>query len=71
MAEFDDEAGPVLALKSTSTKRTSVQVRRRNGGGGIWTSRRGCTVSGGMVGGGFWDAYRNTSDPASYPFSCR
>ena len=24
---------------------------------GIWTSRRGCTVSGGWVGGGFWDAY--------------
>ena len=26
--------------------------------GVVWTSGRGCTVSGGLVGGGFWDAYR-------------
>ena len=25
--------------------------------GVVWTSRRGCTVSGGLVGGGFWDVY--------------
>ena len=25
--------------------------------GVVWTSRRGCTVSGGWIGGGFWDAY--------------
>ena len=25
--------------------------------GVVWTSGRGCTVSGGLVGGGFWDAY--------------
>jgi hypothetical protein len=25
--------------------------------GVVWTSRRGCTVSGRLVGGGFWDAY--------------
>ena len=23
----------------------------------VWTSQRGCTVSGGWIGGGFWDAY--------------
>jgi hypothetical protein len=26
--------------------------------GVVWTSRRGCTVSGGWIGGGFWDAYQ-------------
>ena len=25
--------------------------------GVVWTSRRGCTASGGWIGGGFWDAY--------------
>ena len=36
--------------------------------GVVWTSGRGCTVSGGLVGGGFWDAYdirtADAKDPA-------
>ncbi len=40
--------------KSTSTNRTSVQVGRRDGAGrGLDIRAGGCTVSGGLVGGGF------------------
>ena len=41
--------------------------------GVVWTSGRGCTVSGGLVGGGFWDAYGQALAKIrdGFPLNCK
>jgi hypothetical protein len=70
LAVLDDEVGVELARKIDFDE-ADVGAGEPAGwcGGVVWTSGRGCSVNGGLVGGEFWDIYRSSTPCAVMRYS--